>query len=314
MDRVERVLAALDGKTPDWPPFSIWFHFGSQHLPPATTAELHLRFYRAYDLDWIKVMSDYRYPMPPGMVEVSSADDLARFGRFGMDAEPLARQLDVLRTLSRELRGEAPFIETVFSPFGVARRTLRSRLREFQQQRPDLFKAFLESITETLRDYVAAVAETGASGIFYSVNGLSTEELSDPEFEQWALPYDLAVLEAVWEQVRAGRFYFTVAHLHGLKLRYRVAFERFPCHAFNWSDRLTPPSLAEARRLTGRALLGGIRETGTSRRTPSEMAAEVRSAIEEAGPAGLLIGPGCAVETQIPADLIHAAREACRQG
>lgn len=314
MVRVQRVLTALDGKEPDWPPFSIWFHFGSQHLPAATTAELHLRFFRAYDLDWIKVMSDYRYPMPPGMTEVSSADALARFGRFGMDALPFAQQLEVLRILSKELQGEVPFIETVFSPFGVARRTLRSRLREFWEQRPDLFKAFLESITETLREYVVAVAHTGASGIFYSVNGLSREELSDAEFEQWVLPYDLAVLEAVWEQVRAGRFYFTVAHLHGLNLRYQLAFERFPCHAFNWSDRLTPPSLKQARQLTRRALVGGIREVEISHRTPSEIAAEVRSAMEEAGRAGLLIGPGCAVDTQIPADLIHAAREACRQG
>jgi len=313
VNRLQRVLTALEGGEPDRPPFSIWFHFGSQHLPPATTAQLHLSFFRAYDLDWLKVMSDYRYPMPPGMVEVARADQLARFGRFPTTEEPFARQLEVLRLLARELGGSVAFVETVFSPFGVARRTLRSRMRELWFSRPDLFKSFLESITETLRDYVAAVAGTGASGIFYSVNGLSTDEVSDAEFEQWVLPFDMAVLEAVWEQVRQGRFFFVVAHLHGLNLRYSLAFARYACHAFNWSDRLTPPTLAEARRLTRKALMGGIRETNLSQRTPSEVAREVRSAVEQAGRAGLFVAPGCAVDTQVPSDLIHAAREACRQ-
>lgn len=312
MTKSDRVMAALGGRVPDRLPFSIWFHFGTQHLPGATTAEIHLWFYRAYDLDWIKVMNDYRYPMPPGVVEVSTADELARFRRFGMDALPFARQLEALTVLSRALGGEAPFVDTVFNPYGVARRTLRTHLRRLMAEHPGLVKSFLESVAETLSDYVRAVAATGAAGIFYSVSGLAAGELSDSEFEEWVWPYDEAVLGAIEEQTRKGRFFFSIAHLHGEPLCDRRAFERYArLQAFNWSSWRTAPSLAQARSLTQRALIGGIDEVQLSHRTPSEVAREVRMALEQAGPAGLMIGPGCAVDSQVPADLIESARQAC---
>lgn len=314
MTKAELVQRVLAGGTAERVLFSIWFHFGTQHLPGDRTAAIHVDFFQSYDLDWMKVMSDYRYPMPQGISEVDTVEKLRRFSRFTMDAPPFAEQLKCLREIRRRLGPDVPFIETVFSPWAVARRTLRSHTRRLWESHPRAFKDFLESVTETLRAYVYAVAETGAAGIFFSVNGAGEDEMSPSEFEEWVAPYDMAVLQAAEELARAGRFYFNVAHLHGTRLRWEAIFRRYPAHAFNWSAHHSPPTLAEARRATRRALIAGIDEVGLTAKTPSEVAAMVRQAIAEAGREGFLVGPGCAVPTETPSDLIVAAREQCRTG
>jgi len=43
--------------------------FGSQHGLPEKAAEVHLDFFEAYDLDLLKVMNDYDYPLPEGLRE-----------------------------------------------------------------------------------------------------------------------------------------------------------------------------------------------------------------------------------------------------
>ncbi|MBI2162738.1 MAG: uroporphyrinogen decarboxylase, partial [candidate division NC10 bacterium] len=44
MTKIERVRAALAGKPVDRPPFSVWYHFGLQHLPGRALAEAELAF------------------------------------------------------------------------------------------------------------------------------------------------------------------------------------------------------------------------------------------------------------------------------
>ena len=67
MTKIERVRAALSGAEVDRPPFSVWYHFGLQHATAERTAQTHVEFFEAYNLDWLKVMNDYSYPMPRGI-------------------------------------------------------------------------------------------------------------------------------------------------------------------------------------------------------------------------------------------------------
>jgi len=69
VNKIDRVTRALKGEEVDRPPFSFWYHFGLQHGPGRKHAEAELDFYRAYDLDFLKVMNDYPYPLPAGVEE-----------------------------------------------------------------------------------------------------------------------------------------------------------------------------------------------------------------------------------------------------
>jgi len=73
LNKIERVTSALKGDEPDRPPYSFWYHFGLQHMPGRVHAAAEIDFYRAYDLDFLKVMSDYPYPLPRGLESVTPA-------------------------------------------------------------------------------------------------------------------------------------------------------------------------------------------------------------------------------------------------
>ncbi len=88
MTKIERLRTTLSGKPVDRPPFSIWYHFGNQHASPEQAAQVHLDFFEYYDLDLLKVMNDYDYPMPEGMEVMDTPADLKRLHPFDPPVPP----------------------------------------------------------------------------------------------------------------------------------------------------------------------------------------------------------------------------------
>jgi uroporphyrinogen decarboxylase len=88
-----------------------------------------------------------------------------------------------------------------------------------------------------------------------------------------------------------------------------------PAHAINWHDRLTPPTLADARRRrpTG-ALVGGLAEATTLRRgTVAAIAEEARDAVRQASGVGVIVGPGCVVPLDVADAHLAAVVDAVRR-
>jgi uroporphyrinogen decarboxylase len=180
------------------------------------------------------------------------------------------------------------------------------RLRALIAEDPAGVHAALAAITETLAGYAAASVDAGASGVFYAIvrlarNGVLTRE----EHAEFGRPYDLQVLNAV-----AGAP-FNLLHICGPQVYFDDVLD-YPVHALNWAAAgQQNPTLAEARRRTGKALIGGVDEFGALQHgTPAEVIAEARAAIESAGAAGLLLTPGCGVAADAPEANLHALRAA----
>jgi len=84
-------------------------------------------------------------------------------------------------------------------------------------------------------------------------------------------------------------------------------------HAINWHDRLTRPSLEEAARSFGGAVVGGINEWETLRRgPPAAVAAEVDDALRRTGGVGLVLAPGCGLPLDVPEDHLAAVVDAVK--
>ena len=64
MNKIERVRTVLAGRQPDRPPLSFWYHFGPDATFGPKAVEAHVRHLETYDLDFLKVMDDNRYPRP----------------------------------------------------------------------------------------------------------------------------------------------------------------------------------------------------------------------------------------------------------
>jgi uroporphyrinogen decarboxylase len=304
LNKIERVKRALKGEEVDRPPFSFWYHFGLQHTPGIKHAEAEIDFYRAYDLDFLKVMSDYPYPLPPGVEAVETEEDWRRVEPISAKDQCWAEQLNALSMINDAIGKEALFIETIFSPWTTARRmTPAGDMAEARRRHPEALLAAMDNVAASLADYAREAVARGAAGIFLSLGAATEDVMSAEEYKTWGRPFDLKVLEAV----RGAPF--NVLHIHGRQIHFDSLLD-YPADAINWSHFATPPSLNEGRLRSGKTVMGGIDEAAAAHLSPPEIRKQVAEAMREVGPRGLMITPGCSVPTDTPARTLRAVKEA----
>jgi uroporphyrinogen decarboxylase len=305
MTKIERINRAITGQEVDRVPFSIWYHFGLQHLPGEAIAKAELAFYRSFDLDFIKVMNDYPYPLPNGMEEINSPDDWLKLKSLKPDEGGFNEQSRALKIIGKELNSEAYYIDTIFSPWSTAKKLAQDKIFEHQQTAPEKLKRGLEVITASFCAYIREAINHGLSGIFLSIGGASYELMTEPEYAEFGRPYDLQILDA------AKSAPFNVLHIHGKKIMFELVKE-YPVQALNWSHRHTPPNLIAARQIYPGCIIGGIDETDTDAVRPPELRRQVKQTIQELGRKGVIVGPGCAIPTDTSAVNILAIQEETR--
>jgi len=83
-----------------------------------------LSFYKAYNLDWLKVMCGYTYPFPNGLNEIKTRNNLIKLEVLNVEASPYNEQLKAIEIISKTLKGETIFLDTVFDPWHIARKNL----------------------------------------------------------------------------------------------------------------------------------------------------------------------------------------------
>ena len=304
MNKIERVTLALKGEEVDRPPFSFWYHFGLQHMPGRTHAEAELDFYRAYDLDFLKVMNDYPYPLPRGLDALASEEDWNHIEPVAGSHECWREQLEALSMISETIGSEAMFIETIFSPWTTARRlTPTGRLDEARELHPQALLAAMDAIAASLGAYAFEAVARGAAGIFLSLGAATGDVMTVEEYETWGRPFDLKVLAAVREAP------FNVLHIHGKQIHFDSLVD-YPVAAMNWSHFATTPSLAKGRVLSGKTVLGGIDEAAAAHLSAKGIEEQVARALSEVGTRGLIVTPGCSVPTDTPVGGLRAIKSA----
>jgi len=226
----------------------------------------------------------------------------------------LGEQLDALRMIREGLRGEAHFVQTIFSPLSVAKYLVGNRpepVKQAIESDPEALRAGLEIITETFVTYVQACLEAGASGIFFATTGwASADILSEDEYRRFGIEYDLPVLEAV-----AARAPFNILHNCGEHVYFDLLAE-YPVQAISWAATLAGnPTLGEGKRRSRLAVMGGVSEKSIlPDGTPEQVAAEVAEAIAQTGGRRLLVAPGCSIPPRTPHGNLAAAAAAVRVG
>jgi uroporphyrinogen decarboxylase len=307
MTKIERLRATLAGQAVDRPPFTVWYHFGNQHSRPERTAEIHLEFFEAYDLDLLKVMNDYDYPNPEGVETIETPEDLQRIAPFDVLKTPMGNQLRAIEIIAKALRGKALFLDTVFNAWNTLRRNLaKENLKPLMEKHPQEVLAALRVINGNLIQYAKATLERGAAGIFFSVPA-SAEFITREQYETFMRPLDLELLRAV-----AGKGECHVLHAHGEKL-YIDRLLDYPVQVISWADLSGGPSISEMRKKTSLTLMAGIdhvRFVNVSARVIRE---QIQAAKAQAGPTKFILAPGCSLPTFSYPPMIRAAREAARK-
>jgi uroporphyrinogen decarboxylase len=303
VNKIERVRAALAGQPVDRAPFTVWYHFGTQHAPAERAAQVHLEFFDHYDLDLLKLMNDYDYPMPAGMEVIASAADLARLQPFDPAKTPLGTQLQTVEIVARALRGRALFVDTVFDAWNTLKRNLvREAMPALMAGEPKALEAALGIVNDNLIRYAQASLARGAAGIFLSVPA-TAESLTLEQYERFMRPFDLQLLQAI-----AGRGECHVLHAHGERLHLDRLLD-YPVHALSWADLNGGPAIAEMRRRSPLTLMAGLDHVKFVESSAGLVRGQVRRALAEAGPTRFILAPGCSLPTYAYPPLIRAARE-----
>jgi uroporphyrinogen decarboxylase len=100
---------------------------------------------------------------------IKSLDDYAKIKRVDYrKSERMMMHIDVCHRLVKELKGKKPIIAFVFGPLGILS-MLRNQEAMFMDiyDDPDAVKAAEKEINETLKEYVAALCDTGVDAIMF---------------------------------------------------------------------------------------------------------------------------------------------------
>lgn len=308
MNKIERVRAALGGRPVDRAPLTVWYHFGTQHAPAERAAQVHLEFFDHYDLDLLKLMNDYDYPMPAGMEMVASAADLAKLQPFDPVKSPFGTQLQTVEIVARALRDRALFVDTVFNAWNTLKRNLvREAMPALMAEQPKALETALGIVNGNLIRYAQASLARGAAGIFLSVPA-TAESLTLEQYERFMRPFDLQLLQAI-----AGRGECHVLHAHGERL-YLDRLLDYPVHALSWADLNGGPAIAQMRQRSPLTLMAGLDHVKLVESSAELVRGQVRRALAEAGPTRFILAPGCSLPTYAYPPLIRAAREESAKG
>jgi uroporphyrinogen decarboxylase len=306
MNKTERIRAALAGQPIDHSPFTLWYHFGNQHAAPERTAQVHLEFFDYYDLDLLKVMNDYDYPMPAGLDVMTTAEDLRRLEPLEVPRTPMGKQLEAIERIAAGLKGRALFVDTMFNAWNTLRRNLvKEAMEPLMAREPEAVEAALGVINRNLIDYAQASLARGSAGIFLSVPA-SAEFVTPAQYERFMRPFDLQLLNAI-----KGKGEMHILHAHGAQL-YLDRLLDYPAQVLSWADLNGGPSIAELRSRTPLTLMAGLDHVKFAYVSAGMIRSQVRAARQQSGGSKFILAPGCSVPTYSFPPLIEAARDAAR--
>ncbi|MDO8490737.1 MAG: uroporphyrinogen decarboxylase family protein [Dehalococcoidia bacterium] len=324
MNRWERVRAALRSQDVDRVPVSMWRHFFAEEKAAGSLSDATLGFQNRFGWDFMKVNPrasyhvedwgtrvEYKGDNAPSVVEVpvKSPDDWLRLRVLDVNRGVLGEHLTALQLISAGLKGELPFLMTVFTPLSIAGRLVGSEdvLLKHLHEHYDKVDYALQIITETFILFSKACLERGASGLFYATTGWATSDrLTEEEYRRYARPYDLKLLNAL---PPAEFHVLHVCRPHNLL----GALSDYPVHAFSWDPRSEGnPSLAEGKQIVGgRAVIGGVaHDKRLVEATPEQFASEVAGMRVAMGTRGWMLGPGCTFRPETPEANLQAIRNA----
>jgi len=326
MNKIERVNAVLEGRRPDRPPVSFWYHFPAECAAGAGALDAHVRHMETYDLDFLKIMDDNRYPrigLRDGVV--TRVQDLERMPVLRGNEDRLALQLKLIDALARRYRGQFRMITTVFNAWTVLRQMIvpesgqhkppvigqagdprDAALTGFLREAPDALSNALNTITESLSNFVRHCLEAGADGIFFSVRDdwVDAPENGEGTYDRLVKPGDQKILEAV----KSGSF--NMLHVCGQAVNF-ARFGNYPVHAVNWADRYAGPSIDAVAGWMKPAICAGLDNLGTlAAGSPEDCENEAADAMRQAGNRPMILAPGCTFDPDtVPAENLHAIRK-----
>jgi uroporphyrinogen-III decarboxylase len=314
MDKVTRVLHALDQKPVDYPPVSFWFHFNGDEGMGQACVDAHLNYYRESDVDFIKIMCDgyFQFPLT---AEIKEAADWRKLKPLGPDHPYITEQVERARLITEGVNGECCTFYSLFAPFSCIRfatsdEIVMRHLKEDPQ-------AVLYALTIIAEDQAMLaeklIGEAGCTGIYYCLQGGEQNRFTDAEYQSLVMPSDRYVLDRA-----NGLSEYNLLHMCGWAgIRNRLDnWKDYPAKAVNWAIYVEGLGLDEGRPYFGnQAVLGGFDNTPAGVLHSGEREEVERftnELLQKAGVNGLIVGADCSLSHDIARERIKWVVETIR--
>lgn len=317
MNKRERIYAAVTGEKPDSLPYSFWSHLPGIDHDPVLLAEETYKFFKTYDIDFIKTMNngmyaiedfgckiDYSEIKSGGVAKlistpVKSGKDWGKLAVCPIDQGSLARELLSLKLLLEKVKNDnVPVLFTVFSPITTADKLSGHQLiSHIAEGYGDAVKNALKVIAETTANVAQEALRLGADGVFFASQLSTYDAMTPQQYMEYGKPYDLAVLEA------AKDGWFNTLHAHGNNIMFEVLRD-YPVPVFNWHAWETLPELDEVRDLTGKCLMGGLQRMDITNHKKNEIQHQIYECLRLTGGRNHILTPGCVIRYPLDQEIL----------
>jgi uroporphyrinogen decarboxylase len=328
MSKKQLVLDAFDQKPVSRVPVGFWFHFaregdftGALENPTViqTNIDGHLKYYREFQPDFVKLMSDGYFGYPNSVIaNAKSASDLYAAAPIGEDHPWIRGQAELVGRLTAAFGDEVATFYNVFSPATFFRFLVggissdgEKILADFILEDEAAVKHALRVIAQDLADLARAVILEGrTTGIYLSVKNVQDSRIDKETYRRAVTPGEKLVLAAAHEASA-----YNILHICGYEgSRNNLSlYTDYDVKAVNWAVTVEGVSLKEGKKLFGgRTVIGGFGNTKTSllyAGSREDIEHYTQELITDAGKTGVILGADCTVPGDIDLNRLKWVRD-----
>ena len=327
MSKFEILKQTFLGNIGDRIPTSLWKHHPNDDRTPEGLVEKEIEFHRTYDHDLLKISFFGHYPCVDfgcdvtydgaisGSTTLTNAAirevcDWEVLEPVDVNAGEFGKQIKAVEMIREYAHGTVPTMATIFDGPMVTDKICDKKLSHYMDENPEIITSALDMITDVMVDFGRATLEAGADGLFIASQHSTFSSVSDEHYNEFILPSNQRLIKKL-----RGKAKFIVMHLHAREDNEQIRFDEIVktpgLDAINWEDQTSSHSLIEGRKISRKAVLGGIDHNGIFRTgTPDEAAEQVVQAVRDAGARSLMVAPGCVITVDTPDENIRSLVDA----
>ena len=303
MNKRDTILSLAHSQArPDSIPAAFFLHFDPTYHRGQAAVDQHLAFFRATDMDFVKVQFEQAIPPAP---PIRTPADWAHAPRC--DQEFFAESIHVVEGLVKAAKAEALVIMTVYSPFmWAARLADPATLAEHLQENPAAVGKGLEIMTENVLALVRGCMQVGVDGFYVSSQGGEAFRFPGTDlFRTTIMPTDLAV----WETIQPCAF--NILHICDYVGVYDdlTPFLTYPGDVVNCSLTLGDHTLrpTDVAQLFGRPFMGGLDRKGVIATGSVDAIRQSAADVLAEAPARFILAADCTVPSDTPWENLKTA-------
>lgn len=303
--RRDRMLEVLDiTKPPGYVPAAFFMHFGVTGEP---AVKAHLDHFRNTGMDFVKIQFDeQRMRLPPGL-EIKTPADWAKFPI--LTEKWFEPSLALLRALVKEAKTEALIIQTLYSPYQLAKQAVTwQTLVEHVKQDPEAVCRGMENVTLSLQNFVEAATRAGVDGFYTCAQGGETNRVADRAlFNKTVKAFDMFLYKRVSELTPCN--FLHICDYDGTYEDFALRFQDYPGQIVNipLAADGKPLALKDAATLFRRPIMGGLDRHGILSTGTPEQVRKATLEVLETAPPNFILGADCTVDPKIPLENLQMA-------